>query len=362
MTATTAPPPVEVLLAADPVQAFLDADRDGRDVVLATSGTSTQPRHVVRTTRSWTDSFPVVADLTGLAAESRVWVPGPVTASMNLFAAVHAAWAGAALVPALDEATHAQLTPTALRGLLFSSRAALAGVSVLVAGDSLDRATYDEAVAAGARVQHYYGAAELSFVAWGPHAGELRAFPGVEVEVRDGELWVRSPYLAKGYLEPGGRRPGAHRTNSRRAHFHRGSTGPLRTDADGWATVGDRGALVDDEFGGRVEVHGRAGGITTSGVTVQVSDIEQVLRGQASGQVVVVGTPHPELGEVVTAVLTRADDFATLRTVARAELSPGQQPRRWYHLERLPSSTAGKVDREALARLVVTPGAAQPLV
>lgn len=356
MSAPPVHPPVEVLLAPDPVAAFLDAHRDGHDVVLATSGSSAHPRHVVRSIRSWTDSFAVVGQLLGLTPASRVWVPGPLTSTMNLFAAVHAGWAGAALVPRLtDRPTHAQLTPTALRGLLRADPAPLAGVSVLVAGDSLDRATYDEATTAGARVQHYYGAAELSFVAWGPHAGALRPFPGVEVEVRDGELWVRSPYLASGYLRPGARsgsRSGA------RSGAHRGSQGPLRVDADGWATVGDRGALVE----GRVVVHGRAGGITTSGVTVQISDVERVLRPQARGQVVVVGTPHPELGEVVTAVLTRAEDFEALRHLARAELAPGQQPRRWYHLEQLPASAADKVDRTALARIVGTPGAARPLV
>ena len=41
---------------------------------------------------------------------------------MNLFATVHAVWAGAALVTRPDAATHAQLTPTALRRLLDGRR------------------------------------------------------------------------------------------------------------------------------------------------------------------------------------------------------------------------------------------------
>ena len=90
----------------------------------------------------------------------------------------------------------------------------------MVAGDRLPVALHDRAVAAGARVHHYYGAAELSFVAWGAHADDLRPFPGVEVAVRDGEVWVRSPYVCSGYD---------------------GSPGPLRVDPDGFATVGDRG-------------------------------------------------------------------------------------------------------------------------
>jgi len=83
---------VDVLGSADPRRAFADAHRAGRLIGLTTSGTAGRPRTVVRTTRSWADSFPYVADLLGLGPGSRVWVPGPLTATMNLFAAVHAAW------------------------------------------------------------------------------------------------------------------------------------------------------------------------------------------------------------------------------------------------------------------------------
>ena len=47
----------------------------------------------------------------------------------------------------------------------------LAGTVVVVAGDRLDPALHDEAVRAGLRVHHYYGSAELSFVAWGVARG-----------------------------------------------------------------------------------------------------------------------------------------------------------------------------------------------
>ena len=54
---------------------------------------------------------------------------------------------------------------------------------VTVAGDRLTARLRDRARAAGAEVSHYYGAAELSFVAWGQHAGDLRPFPDVETAV-----------------------------------------------------------------------------------------------------------------------------------------------------------------------------------
>ena len=53
--------------------------------------------------------------------------------------------------------------------------------------------------ARGIAVTEYYGAAELSFVAAARYPQPLRPFPGAEVQIRAGKLWVRSPYLAIGY-------------------------------------------------------------------------------------------------------------------------------------------------------------------
>lgn len=319
---------VHLLDTPDPVGAFAEATRTGALLALRTSGTSSVPRTVVRTPASWVHSFPHVSDLLGVDGTSRVWVPGPTSASMNLFGTLHARWAGATVVDDPRAATHAHLTPTALHRLLHDDAAALAGVHVVTAGDRLARATYDAAQAAGVRLSHYYGAAELSFVAWGANAEELRPFPGVEVAARDRELWVRSPYVCEGYLEAG--------------HT-------LRRDGDGWTTVGDRGAVEGGPTDGVVRVHGRGGGITTGGATVLVADLEAVLGRKARGEVVVVGVPHPGLGQLVAAACTVAEDVPRLRELARASLSPAQRPRLWQHLPSLPTTSTGKVDRDAVA-------------
>jgi long-chain acyl-CoA synthetase len=297
----------------DPVAAVLQAHRDGAPLVLGTSGSTGRSRGVRRTTASWFDSFPVVAELTGLGRGARVWVPGPLAGTMNLFAAVLARWAGATLVDRLPDATHAHLTPTVLRRL---GPEDLAGRHVTVAGDRLDQASYDVAVAAGARVAHYYGAAELSFVGWGAHEDDLAVFPGVEVSVRDGVLWARSPYLAE------------------------------VPTVEGFATVGDRGELD----GTRLRVHGRGdAAVLTGGATVLVEDVETALRPVAGGEVVVLGVPHADLGQVVGAVLTDAADLSACRAVP---LPPSHRPRLWYAVPSLPRTAAGKVDRAALGALV----------
>jgi acyl-CoA synthetase (AMP-forming)/AMP-acid ligase II len=232
---------------------------------------------------------------------------------------------GARVVATPSEASHAVLTPAALDAALGDP--GLAGVTAVVAGDRLSPALGARAVAAGVRVHHYYGAAELSFVAWGGHADDLRLFPGVEAQVRDGEIWVRSPYLCTRYA---------------------GAAGPLRRDPSGFATVGDRGRLEGD----RLVVDGRPEAVTTGGATVQVADVEAELRRTAQGEVVVLAAPHPRLGAVVAAVLTEAADHAALVAASRERLDPPARPRTWYLCERLPLTAAGKVDRDALAALL----------
>jgi acyl-coenzyme A synthetase/AMP-(fatty) acid ligase len=318
------PDVVHVLASADPLAAFAEARDTGRLLALPTAGTSDRPRTILRTTDSWVRSFAHVSRLLGLDASTRVWIPGPLDATMNLFAAVHTGWTGATRVADPRAATHAHLTPAALRRELATRPTDLAGVHVLTAGDRLERTTYDNATAAGVRVSHYYGAAELSFVAWGHHADALRPFPGVEVDLRGGELWVRSPYLCERYLE---------------------TDRALRRDDRGWMSVGDRGRLAD----GLVTVLGREGGITTGGSTVLVADIEHQLRPHAVGELVVVGIPHPDLGEVVAAAVSRPEDVERLRAVSRRDLAPAQRPRRWLHLDPLPLTANGKIDRRAVA-------------
>jgi long-chain acyl-CoA synthetase len=312
----------DLTTATDPVAVFRAAHRRHEPVAVHTAGSTRTPRRVLRTTASWVASFAAVSDLCGLGDGARVWVPGPPTGSMNVFARVHAGWVGATLVGSPSAASHVVVTPSALADLLPTAHAGLVAV---VAGDTLSPASTSRAREAGVEVHHYYGAAELSFVAWGRDAASLRPFPGVDVEVRDGEVWVRSPYLCLGYDEA--------------------TPGPLRRDPAGWATVGDRGELVD----GVLDLHGRPDAVTTGGATVCAAEVEAVLRRHARGDVVVVGVPHDRLGAVVAAILTDPGDHARLVAVARAELAEAARPRRWWLVDALPLTAAGKVDRVLLA-------------
>ncbi|HZA33201.1 MAG TPA: o-succinylbenzoate--CoA ligase [Propionibacteriaceae bacterium] len=322
----------------DPVAALLAAHRAGGLVSLRTSGTTGRPREVIRTASSWVDSFPVVAQLIGLEGGSRVWVPGPLSATMNLYAAALATYLGASLVDSVSRASHAFLTPTGLIQLL--AEPAPQDLRVIIAGDRLGIGLADRAAARGWRINHYYGAAQLSFVAWGRDEASLRPFPEVAVEARtDGRLWVSSPWLCEQVIAPE-EAPSAFQVEIEAGTGRR------------WATVGDRGRLAVD---GRVVVLGRDDVILTGGATVLVGDVEAVLRPAARGEVCLVPQPHDRLGSVVVAVCTDIEDLGRLAGHARTSLAGPFRPRRWLHRPELPLTAAGKVDRTALTRWVAQP-------
>lgn len=318
---------VDLSAADDPGSVFAAAHRRGLPLVLRTSGTTERPRQVVRTTASWASSFAPYSRFAEMDGAARLWVPGPRSSTMNLFALVHAYTVGARVVGSLDEATHACLTPTAVSRLV-ADGVNRSGLRVVVAGDRLPTPLRERARTLGLRVRHYYGASELSFVACGDGAESLEPFTGTEIEIRSGVIWVRSPYLATGYSRTGG---------------------PLAIGPDGFATVGDIGRLCD----GHLVVTGRPDVVVTGGATVLLQDVEAVLQDVAGSSVALVGVPHAYLGAVIACVVQDANDVPALRRAVAGHLSAAQRPRLWCHLEDLPVSAAGKLDRVALRRHVV---------
>ncbi|MGW2156663.1 AMP-binding protein [Nonomuraea sp. NPDC001699] len=319
-----------------------DPRPDDRAWACFTSGSTGRPRAVVRTRASWTRSFPHLCELTGIGPADVVLVPGPLVSSLYAFAAVHTLAVGAtALVPGgrpasaeLRAATAIHLVPHRLPEALEQAPGLRTAV---VGGAALSPRARDLAGRAGVRVVSYYGATELSFVAFDADGGGMRPFPGVEIEVRAepgralGEVWARSPWLAEGYLG--------------------GAKGPLRRDGQGWMTVGD---LAEPYRAGQVlRVRGRGdGAIQTGGATVVPEDVEAVLRKVPGvGDIVVIGSPHPSLGSVVTAVVEGAcpPPRALLEAVARGGLDVAQRPRRWYAVPALPRTGSGKPARGLVA-------------
>jgi acyl-CoA synthetase (AMP-forming)/AMP-acid ligase II len=311
------------------------------------SGSTGSPRVILRDAASWSTSFPALTRLMGLTPDDVVLLPSPLVSSLSMFSIEHVLDAGAAvLLPSaaavsadeLERATLLHGTPNGLERILdlleagTPSRLRLA----LIGGAHLDPYLRSRSERAGIRVLSYYGAAELSFVAVDTNGRGLRAFDGVELDIRDGELWVRSPYVALGYLA--------------------GETGSFRTDTDGWSTVGDSAELSD----GVLSLRGRSdGAILTAAATVVPEDVEAVLRTlNGVKNSVVFGAPHPRLGALVCAVIEPEDarnlpSASSLRAASRGRLGVAQVPRRWYLSSELPLTASGKPARADIARAAI---------
>ncbi|MDS2173150.1 fatty acid--CoA ligase family protein [Nesterenkonia sp. CL21] len=301
-----------------------------------TSGSTGRPRAIVRSARSWEVSFPTVDVSLGIQDDDAVLIPVHPVSSMATYAVAHAhhrglPWStpvGARLRAAdLDGPTILHGTPVHLQETveLLESGAPTTLRAAFTGGARLDVGLAARARSLGLQVVTYVGAAELSLVAVDTGDG-LRPIPEVEVEVRADTLWVRSEQTALAVL---------------------GEGGSFRRDGS-WATVGDRAALSSE---GVLSLQGRADdAILTGGATVVPADVEAWLESLPGVRAaLVLGEPHPRLGQLVTACVEPTQDTAldarVLTAAARTGLSPAQRPRKWRLVAELPRTASGKVRR-----------------
>ena len=241
-----------------------DGDPASSFLIGLTSGTTSVPKAFTRSRRSWQQSFEASMEFFGLSQDDKTLAPGPLAASLNLYALAECLYAGAEFhtlesfdvgdvhaAISHDGITRLVLVPTMLR--LLSERGLTGCVdasgvrTIICAGSKLDARTLEAARrwAPNATIFEYYGASELSFVSGtGLAAGEPldaggtgigRPFPGVEVRILDddrrrvlpegtaGNICVRSGMVSNGYLW--------------------GDDGQALRCFDGWFTVGDQGYL-----------------------------------------------------------------------------------------------------------------------
>lgn len=328
----------------------------------ATSGSTGTSKVIRRTQHSWTRSFAVNGRVLGLSPADCIAVFGTLAHSLVLYGTLEAAHHGARILDlhglrpdrqggalAREQATVLYITPTQLGLLCTGTTPPLASVRhILVGGGQLsDRIrTAAARLFPNARLIHFYGAAETSFIAWSngsaPRGSVGTAYPDVRLSIRDeaghetggiGEIWVKSPYLFDGY-----------------ASTHSADT---RWNGD-YLSIAELGRLDGD---GNLFVMGRRNRmVTISDINVFPEEIETYLAGVAgTDDVVVIPLPDPKRGSRLVAVIAGADpsmgENAVLQ-LCRRDLGPLRAPRRVLFAPQLAMLPAGKPDYRAIRKWV----------
>jgi acyl-CoA synthetase (AMP-forming)/AMP-acid ligase II len=160
-----------------------------------------------------------------------------------------------------------------------------------------------------------------------------RPRPGVEIDIRDGEVWLRSPAVMSGY--------------------RRDPEATAEVLRDGWLRTGDLGWLDEQ---GRLHLTGRATEMyIRGGYNVYPVAVEVVLATHPNVADVAV-TPRADdvMGEIGVAVVVPADParaptLQDLRTFASDRLAQHELPEDIRIVEELPLNAMHKLDRRALA-------------
>jgi len=155
-----------------------------------------------------------------------------------------------------------------------------------------------------------------------------RLVPGIEVDVRDGEIWVRGEQVSGEYL---------------------GRDGSL--DGDGWFPTRDRGWVDDD---GYLFVEGRADDtIIRGGENIAPAEVEDVLLAHpAVLDAAVVGLPDEQWGQCLAAAVVlrpgTAVDESELRELVRSRLRSSRTPDVVVFRDALPRTDTGKLLRRSV--------------
>lgn len=318
---------------------------DGTALVVATSGSTGEPKGVVLSRAALDASTAASVDRLGCEPGERWLLCLPMTHVAGFQVLLRSRRLGTepvvhdrfdvdaiAAVAAAGDAQHVSLVPTQLVRLLDAGAPVQRFRTILLGGARPEPALLARAADAGARVVVSYGMTETC----GGCVYDGRPLDGVEARVHDdGHVALRGPVLMDGY---------------------RGRDDLTREVLrDGWFHTADRGRLDGD---GRLEVLGRMDDVViTGGENVAVGPVADAVRTHpAVRDAVVVGRPDPEWGERLVAVCELTDGatltLEVLRDHLRGRLSTHALPRVLVVVPALPRDAMGKVRRGAVDELL----------
>ena len=340
---------------------------DDLAAILYTSGTTGRSKGAMLTHDNLASNALALAELWRFSADDALIHALPVFHTHGLFVAVNVALiAGAtmifqprfdadAIVAALPRATALMGVPTFYTRLIDHpglTRERTAHMRLFVSGSAPllaeTHARWREKT--GQAILERYGMTETNMIASNPYEGERRPgavgfpLPGVSLRVADPETGAILPQGEVGVVEVKG-------PNVFKGYWRMPEKTAAEFRPDGFFITGDLGKIDAD---GYLHIAGRAKDLIISGgFNVYPKEIESEI--DAIDGVVesaVIGAPHPDFGEGVTAIVVkrgdaRLDEAAILSALA-ARLAKYKQPKRVLFAADLPRNAMGKVQKAAL--------------
>ena len=340
---------------------FVTANSNANDlaVIIYTSGTTGRSKGAMVTHGNLTSNAQVLCDAWRIASSDTLIHALPIFHIHGLFVALNTTllsgaklifqrkFDATAVLAALPHATMLMGVPTFYTRLLAEpgfTHQACKTMRLFVSGSApllLD--TFNEFRSrTGHTILERYGMSEAGMICSNPFDGERRGgtvgrpLPGVALRIGGGDtggIEIKGANIFSGYWRM-----------------------PEKTKdeftADGYFKTGDIGSIDKD---GYVSIVGRAKDLIISGgFNVYPKEIELVIDAMPGiAESAVIGLPHPDFGEAVTAVIVRSIEGATLSeadVIARVktELANFKVPKHVHFVDELPRNTMGKVQKNIL--------------
>lgn len=338
-----------------------------RAAILYTSGTTGRSKGAVLTHGNLTSNTKALLDHWRFAADDRLIHALPIFHTHGLFVAANMALvAGATMIflttfdvdqtiDLMDRATVLMGVPTFYTRLLKSprlDREATAGMRLFVSGSAPLLAEDHRAFTdrTGHRILERYGMTETCMITSNPYDGDRiagavgMALPGIAVRITDRETGAPVAPGEIGLIEVKG-------PNVFEGYWNMPETTASEFRPDGFFITGDLGTIKAD---GYLRIVGRDKDLVISGgYNVYPKEVEEAIDALPGVlESAVIGLPHDDLGEAVTAIVVPKSgtlDADQIRA-ALTGLARFKQPRQVIVVDALPRNVMGKVQKAELRR------------
>jgi malonyl-CoA/methylmalonyl-CoA synthetase len=358
-----------LVLAADAGADFPDAARGAEDLaaILYTSGTTGRSKGAMLTHDNLLSNALTLRDYWRFTGADRLIHALPIFHTHGLFVASNVtllAGASMYLLPKFDAGEVLRLmesasvmmgVPTFYVRLLQHpglTRTAAEGMRLFVSGSAplLAETHRSFAERTGHAILERYGMTETNMNTSNPYDGERIAgtvgfpLPGVSLRVSEPEIGRSVPDGETGMIEVKG-------PNVFAGYWRMPEKTAAEFRADGFFITGDLGKI---DARGYVHIVGRGKDLVISGgYNIYPKEVESEIDAMAGVvESAVIGLPHPDFGEGVTAVVVRekgsALDEAAVLDGLRERLARYKQPKRVLFIDDLPRNTMGKVQKNVL--------------